>query len=315
MTAVPAPVLVLGAIISVQFGGALAAALIPLIGVTGSVTLRLILGVVILTALARPRLRGRSRADWATVVAFGLALAAMNTSFYGALARLPIGVAVTLEFVGPLLLSAALSRRARDLAAVVGAAVGVVLISNVLAGYRPTATVPAAATTGGTAGGSALTNAVDPVGIGLALLAGAMWAAYIVLSGRTGARFARLDGLTIAMMIAALVVAPFGLVHTGSALLDSGVLLTGLGIALLSSVLPYSLELLALRRMDAQIFGIMLSLEPAVAAVAGFLVLRQRLTVVQLFGMGLVVLASVVVTRERGRRHGARHEPDVADVG
>jgi inner membrane transporter RhtA len=273
-------VLVLLGIVSVQFGGALAATLVPEIGAAGSVTLRLLIGTAILLLVARPRLRGHSRGAWATVVLFGLALGAMNWSFYASLGRLPIGVAVTIEFLGPLFLTVALSRRAVDFVAVVGAAAGVVLISEALS-------VPFAD--------------LDLVGLGLAALAGACWAAYVVLSKRTGAAFSQLDGLAIAMVVATVAVAPFGL---GSAPQWSAeILLKGVGIAVLSSVLPYSLELLALRRMSSRVFGILLSLEPALAALAGFLVLHQRLTGWQLAGMTLVVGASALVmgtTRRRG---------------
>lgn len=268
--------LVLAAVVSVQFGGALAATLLPIVGVAGSVTLRLLVAAVVLLLVARPRIRGRSRGDWATVVVFGLALAAMNTSFYASLVHLPIGVAVTVEFVGPLVLAAVLSRRVLDGVAVVVAAAGVVLISRIV-------------DTDGAA--------VDVVGLGLALTAGACWAAYILLSARVGARFARLDGLAIALVVASVVVTPFGVAGHGSRLVDPHPLLVGAGVALLSSVLPYSLELLALRRLPAHVFGVLLSLEPAVAALAGFLVLSQTLAPAQLVGMLLVVAASAVVTR------------------
>ncbi len=275
---VPAPVLVLLAVLSVQFGGALAATLIPTIGAAGSVTLRLLIGTVILLAVARPRLRGHDRRAWTTVVLFGLALGLMNWSFYASLGRLPIGVAVTIEFIGPLTLTAALSRRWKDGVAVLAAAGGVVLISQAL-------TTPWAE--------------LDGIGLGLAAVAGACWAAYIVLSGRTGRAFSQLDGLALAMVVASVVVSPFGLLsaHQWSA----DVLLRGLGIAVLSSVLPYSFELLALRRLSAGVFGIMLSLEPAVAALAGLIVLHQRLTGLQLAGMALVVGASSLVMGAHGR--------------
>lgn len=271
-------VLVLLAVVSVQFGGALAATLLPLVGVAGSVALRLGIAAIVLLAVARPRLRGRSRADWGVVVGFGAALAAMNTSFYASLERLPIGVAVTIEFTGPLLLAAALSRRAIDLLAVGFAAVGVVLIAEV-------ATVDWAH--------------LDLIGIGLALLAGACWAGYIVLSGRAGARFEGIEGLALAMGVAALAVGPVGVVTAGEALWHAETLLRGLGIALLSSILPYSLELLALRRLDARVFGTLLSLEPAVAGLAGLVLLGQRLAPIQLVGMALVVAASGAVTRRK----------------
>ncbi|PID97056.1 MAG: EamA family transporter [Actinomycetales bacterium] len=276
----PGPLLlVLGAIVSVQFGGAVAATLVPVVGAAGAVVLRLGIGAVIVVALARPRLRGHSAAAWRTVVLFGIALAAMNWSFYGALGRLPIGVAVTIEFIGPLTLAAVLSRRARDFGAVAAAAIGVLLISEAF-------TVPWAQ--------------LDLLGIGLALLAGACWAAYIVMSQRTGAAFPQLDGLAFAMIVAFFVVAPAGLLSLGS--WTEQVWVRGALVAVLSSVLPYSLELLALRHLSRRVFGILLSLEPVAAALAGLVVLGQRLDAGQLVGMALVVVASAVVLGARRRR-------------
>lgn len=274
-TAPPPSLLVLAAIVSVQFGAALAATLLERVGVLGSVTLRLVISGVIMVVVARPRLRGHRRADWVAVTVFGMLLAMMNTLFYSALHRLPIGVAVTVEFIGPLVLAASTSRRARDVVAVLAAAVGVVLIS----GLRP----------------SGLTGA-DPLGLLFALGAGAAWAGYVIASARVGARFPRLDGLSLAMIVAAAAVAPAGIVTAGSTLLRPDVLAAGVGIAVLSSALPYSLELLALRRMPARTFGVLLSLEPAVAALAGFLLLDQVLGTAQLLGMGAVVAASATVT-------------------
>lgn len=266
--------LVLVSIVSVQFGGALAATLLPLIGVVGSVTLRLGLSAALLLLVVRPRLRGRERADWAVVAAFAAALTCMNLAFYASLERLPIGVAVTIEFIGPLTLAAFTSRRGRDIAAVGGAVVGVLLISEAL-------TVPWAE--------------LDLVGILMALLAGACWAGYILLSGRTGARFEGLDGMAICLTIGAVVLLPFGIWTAGTDLWSSEALLRGAGIALLSSAIPYSLELVALRRMATGVFGVLLSLEPAAAALAGLLVLEQSLEALQLVGMTLVVVASILV--------------------
>ena len=282
-----APLLVLAAVVSVQFGGALAATLVPEIGAGGSVLLRLAFACLILYAIARPSWRGRSRADWLTVVLFGLVLAAMNFSFYASLAHLPIGVAVTIEFLGPLTLAAAQSRRVVDLVAVAVAAGGVVLVSDVLA----------------TSWAS-----LDRVGVLLAATAGAMWAAYIVLSQRTGRRFARLDGLSLALVVATVAVLPLGVgtIPTWS----PHTVGLGLGIAILSSVLPYSLELVALRHLRANVFGILLSLEPAVASLAGFIVLAQVLSPTQLAGMACVVAASIIVL---GARRAAR-APDVAQI-
>ena len=269
---VPAPLLVLGGIVSVQFGGALAQTLVPVIGAGGAVTLRLLFATVLLLAVARPRWRGHSRQAWLTVGAFGVALGLMNFAFYSSLAYLPIGVAVTIEFIGPLSLAAVLSRRLLDGVAVLAAALGVVLISEAL--DTPLAEL-------------------EWTGMLLALAAGGFWAAYIMLSGRTGAMFPRLEGLALAMVVATVVTLPFGLGSVPD--WTAPVLAKGLGIAVLSSVLPYSLELLALRRLSAKVFGILLSLEPAAAALAGLLVLGQRLSWVQLAGMGLVVAASALV--------------------
>ncbi|MDF3044297.1 MAG: hypothetical protein K0R30_525 [Ornithinibacter sp.] len=264
--------LVLAGIVSVQFGGALAQTLIPVIGAGGSVVMRLLFATVLLLAFVRPRWRGHSRGAWATVTAFGVALGLMNFTFYSSLAYLPIGVAVTIEFIGPLALAAALSRRLVDAVAVLAAAAGVVLISEALS--TPLADL-------------------ELTGIALALAAGGFWAGYIVLSGRTGAEFPRLEGLAIAMVVATAVTLPLGV---GSIPEWTGeTLVKGLGIAVLSSVLPYSLELLALRRLSAKVFGILLSLEPAFAALAGLIVLGQVLSPTQLAGMALVVAASALV--------------------
>lgn len=267
-------VLVLLAVVSVQFGGALAATLLPLVGVPGSVLMRLLFASAILLAWVRPRIRGRSRADWTIVALFAVALTTMNLSFYASLERLPIGVAVTIEFLGPLALAAATSRQGRDVFAVAAALVGVLLISQAL-------TTPWAE--------------MDLLGIGLAATAGACWAAYIVLSRRTGARFEGLDGIALCLAIGGLLLLPWGVLSAGTSLLDGEALTRGLGIALLSSAIPYSLELIALRRLSAGTFGVLLSLEPAFAALAGLLVLGQVLDLPQILGMGLVVVASVAV--------------------
>ena len=278
-----APLLVLGGVVSVQFGGALAATLVPRIGAPGSVLLRLLFATLILCAVARPALRGHSRSAWLTVGLFGAALAAMNSAFYASLAHLPIGVAVTIEFLGPLTLAAVLSRRARDLVAVVAAGLGVALVSGAL----------------GSAWGR-----FDPVGIVFAAIAGVMWAAYIVLSQRTGRAFAGLDGLALALVVSTVLVAPIGLTSVGRWTPTDVAI--GFGIAVLSSVLPYSLELVALRHLAQHVFGILLSLEPAVAALAGFVVLDQVLDAGQIAGMALVVTASAIVL-------GARATPESPD--
>lgn len=274
----PAPTLVLASIVSVQFGGALAVTLIPVVGAIGSVTLRLLFSAAALAAVARPGLRGHSRAAWRDVLLFGLALGVMNLCFYSSLARLPIGVAVTIEFIGPLALATALSRRRTDLIAVIAAATGVLLISGAL-------TTPL--------------DRLNLAGILLALAAGGCWAAYILLSGRVGRALPGLWGLSLAMVVSAVLVAPIGIATAGGRLLAPDALWRGAAIGLLSSVLPYSLELVALRRMRPAVFGVLLSLEPAVAAVAGLVVLDQRLHTAELIGMALVVAASTVVLGRR----------------
>ncbi len=282
-----APLLVLAAVISVQFGGALAATLVPRIGAAGSVTLRLAFATLVLLVVARPRLRGHPPSSWRTVVLFGLALGGMNLAFYASLAHLPIGVAVTIEFLGPLTLAAFQSRRGRDWIAVAAATGGVVLVSGAL---------------------ETTWAELDRVGILLAAITGVLWAAYIVLSQRTGREFEKLEGLALAMVVATVAVLPLGLPSVGS--WSAEILGIGFAIAILSSVLPYSLELVALRHLRQQVFGILLSLEPAVAALAGFLVLQQVLDTSQLVGMVCVVAASVIVL---GNRRRARR-PDPAET-
>ncbi len=268
-----APLMVLTGSVSVQFGSALAALTFPRAGVAGVVTLRLVLATVVLLALARPRLSGRSRSDWLVAGGFGLSLGAMNTLIYQAIERIPLGAAVTLEFLGPLVLSLAGARRAASWLWALVAAAGVVLLGR--NGF----------------------HGLDPAGVGLALGSATMWACYILLSARTGARFARLDGLALAMTVAALLTLPAGLLGAGRALLDPLTLALGAGVALLSSVLPYALELMALRRMAAGVFAVLMSLGPALAALAGWLVLGQRLGLVELVAIGLVVVAGVGVVR------------------
>jgi inner membrane transporter RhtA len=269
----PPELLVLAGIGSVQFGAAFADTLFPQAGPGGVVLLRLLLSAVILLAFARPTLRGRSRADLSAALAFGVILGAMNWSFYEALSRLPLGVCVTIEFSGPLVVAVVGSRRALDLLWVALAAGGVVLL----------------ALRGGHHG-------VHAAGVLLALVAAACWAAYILLSQRVGATFAQLDGLAIALGIGTLLVVPVGVVEGGDALLRPSVLAGGLGVALLSSLIPYSLELIALRRLTAYRFGLLMSLEPAVAALAGVIVLDEPLTTVLAIALVMVLTASVGTT-------------------
>ncbi|MFE1438215.1 DMT family transporter [Streptomyces sp. NPDC058739] len=271
--------LVLAGGISVQFGGALAVTLMPRAGALGVVTLRLLVAAIVLMIVCRPRLRGHSRTDWGTVVVFGLTMGAMNGLFYASVDRIPLGAAVTLEVLGPLALSVIASRRAVNLVWAGLALAGVFLL----------------------AGGNF--SGLDPVGVVLALGAGSMWAAYIVFSARTGRRFPQADGLALAMAVAALVFLPIGLAESGTKLTDPVTIALGAGVAILSSVLPYTLELLALRRLPASTFAILMSLEPAIAATAGFLILDQALTAGQSAAIALVIAASMGAVRTQvGRR-------------
>lgn len=266
--------LVLVSIVSVQLGAGFARQLFDDVGPAAVVMLRQGGAALVLLALARPSLRGRSRRDWATVVAFGGVLAVMNLTFYEAVARLPLGIAVTIELLGPLGLAVGLSRGRRELGWAAIAVVGVLLLSE---------------------GGGRL----DPAGVAFALLAGVGWASYILLSRATGQRSAGIDGLALAMAVAALTVAPLGL-RAGGALLDAHVLAVGALVALLSGLVPFSLELVALRRVRPRVFGVLMSLSPAAAALTGFVVLGQRLGVWQVLAVAMVIAASVgTVRRER----------------
>lgn len=264
--------------LSVQFGAAIAVLLMPRAGALGVVTLRLVLAALVLLAVCRPKVRGYSRADWGTILAFGAAMAGMNILFYQAADRIPLGAAVTLEVLGPLILSVVASRRLGNLLWAGLALGGVVLLSG---------------------GGF---DRLDPLGAAFALAAGAMWAAYIVFSARTGRRFPQADGLALAMAFGAVLSLPLGIAEAGDKLLVPSTILLGLGVALLSSVLPYTLELLALRRLPAPTFAILMSLEPAIAAGAGFLVLHQALSATDALAIALVIGASMGAVRMQSRR-------------
>ncbi|MES4886603.1 EamA family transporter [Streptomyces sp. NPDC096012] len=265
--------LVLAGGVSVQFGGALAVTLMPRAGASGVVTLRLLAAAVVLLLVCRPRLRGHSRADWGTVIVFGITMGAMNGLFYEAVARIPLGPAVTLEVLGPLTLSVLASRRAINALWAALALAGVFLL-----------------------GGGGFSD-LDPTGVAFALGAGTMWAAYIVFSARTGRRFPQADGLALAMAVAAVLFLPIGIATAGTRLLDPTTIALGSAVALLSSVLPYTLELLALRRLPASTFAILMSLEPAIAATAGFLILDQSLSAAEAAAIALVIAASVGAVR------------------
>lgn len=271
--AVPPTGLVLLSIGSTQLGAAIAKSLFNEVGPAGTVFLRVGFAALVLLLLWRPQLKGYTRANYLVAILFGLTLAGMNFTFYSAIERIPLGIAVTLEFVGPLGVAVAGSRRLLDLLWIVLAAIGIVLLAPL---------------------GEAK---LDVLGLVLALLAGSFWAAYIILSARVGRAFPGGAGLAIAMCIAAVVLLPVGVLDGGASLLNPWLLTKGFGVALLSSALPYSLELSVLRRMSTRVFGVLLSLEPAIAAVVGFVILGEELSPRAIIAVSLVTVATVGASR------------------
>lgn len=270
---VASPVLlVIVAIASVQVGSSLAKDLYTTAGPLSVAWVRLVAAALILGAFTRPKLCGRSLSDWGWAAAYGLCLVGMNVSFYLAIERIGIGLAVTLEFLGPLAVSVAHSRRARDLLWVGLAGVGVVVL-----GFGP--------------------STHDIVGIVWALVAASLWAGYILLAGPTGRRWSGVTGLTVGLWIGAGLFTPVVLALGELPPLDARVWLVGVAIGFASSVVPYGLEMVALRRIQPRVFGILMSLEPAAAAVFAFLLLGETLGVAEVIAMACVVVASVGVVR------------------
>jgi inner membrane transporter RhtA len=265
---------VLAGATSIQFGAALGATLFDDVGPAGTSLLRIGLGALILAAVVRPSWRRHDARDRRLVALFGLTLGVMNLGFYEALDRIPLGAAVTIEFIGPVSVAVVLSRRPLDLVWVALAVAGILLLAN-----------PFGA------------GALDAVGLAWVGLAAVAWAAYILLAQRASGRFEGLEGLALASLVAALVPLGPGVLSAGGDLLSAEVLAVGAAVALLSSVIPYSLETEALRRIPARVFSVLMSLEPAVAALAGFLVLGQRLGARELVAIALVIAASIGVTR------------------
>ncbi len=268
--------LVLVGIASVQLGASIAKSLFDEVSPTTIVWLRLATSAVVLVAIARPRLQLRSRADLLAVLGYGASLGLMNWAIYQSFQRIPLGIAVTVEFIGPLTLAVLGSRRARDLVWVALAAVGVALLGAERAD-------------------------LDVLGVLFALLAGAAWASYILLAGSVGRRYEGLDGLALGSVVAVALLTPLLLTDDATdGLLDPRILLLGAAVGLLSSVVPYSCELVALRSIRPAVFGILMSLEPAAAALAGLLVIDERLSPVQWLAIACVIAASVGATRQRG---------------
>lgn len=279
LSRIPSPALVLGAIGSIQFGAALGTTLFSRLGPGGAVTERLVTATVVLLLIWRPRIRGRTRRELLLVALFGATLGLMNLSFYEALHRIPLGIAVTLEMIGPLAVAVGGSRRARDLVWVGLAALGILALARGRA------------------------HGLDGLGVAFALIAGSLWGLYILINARVGRVFAGGTGLALAMVMSSLVALPFGVAQAGGRLIELHSLLIGGAVGLLSSAIPYTLEVESLRRIAAPVFGVLMSLEPGVAALAGFLVLGQGMSARALVGIALVVGASVGASRR------AREQP------
>ncbi|MDB5682552.1 MAG: rhtA [Sphingomonas bacterium] len=257
------------AMVSIQFGASFAKRLFPVVGAEGTTALRLGLASIILFAVPRPWRSRLSRASLPALLVYGASLGAMNLLFYMAIRTVPLGIAVGLEFVGPLAVAMVSSRRAIDFAWIALAVAGLALLLPAFGGA----------------------GSIDPAGAALALAAGGCWALYIVFGQKAGAAHGA-QATAFGSIVAALIVMPIGIAHAGTSLLAPPVLLTGLVVALLSSALPYSLEMIALTRLPTRTFGTLMSGEPAVAAVIGFAVLGEALTPVQWLGIGAVMLAS-----------------------
>ena len=281
---VPAPALVIVAVLSVQLGAAVAKSLFDDLTPTGVVALRLVFGGLVLGLLFRPRIQNRPRGELRLAVAFGLVLVSMNLCFFQALDRIPLGIAVTLEFIGPLGVALIGSRRSSDFLWVAMAASGIALLAP------------------------GIGEGLDAAGVAFALAAGAFWGAYILLGVRVGKAFAGPTGLVLAMGVGACVALPLGVATAGSSLLEPALLAAGFGVAVLSSAIPWSLELEALRRLPTQVFGVLMSLEPAIGALVGFVVLGERL------GIRAVTAIALVVAASAGAARGARTAPAPPDV-
>lgn len=263
----PIPAVLL-AIISVQCGAAIAKGLFPEIGAAATASLRIGLSAIILLVAFRPKLSELNAKQWKYVILYGLSLGAMNMVFYFAIERIPIGLGVTLEFVGPLVLAIFSSKKAVDFIWVILAAVGIALIAPWT------------------------DKGLDLIGVLLALLAGAFWAAYILLGGRISKIMKGGEAVAVGMLFATILILPFGFAGGGLNHLNPKLLALGAALALLSSAIPFTLEITALKQLPPRTFSILMSLEPAMASLAAFVFLQEYLTVVECAAVACVVIAS-----------------------
>jgi inner membrane transporter RhtA len=274
----PVPAVLL-AILSVQAGAAVAKSIFPVLGPVGTTTFRIVLSAAILMALNRPNLKAISTKQWKLVSLYGLTLGAMNLSFYLSLARIPLGLAVTLEFIGPLLLAVATSRKAIDFLWITFAALGIMLIAP----------------------WSGDSN-IDLTGALLALLAGGFWAAYIIIGGKTSKVLESKDAVSVGMAVASVAIVPFAVFLGNFHEVNPKIFLFGLSVALLSGAIPFTLEMKGLKHLPAKTFSILMSLEPAVAAFCGLLFLSENLTILEWLAIALVIIASAGTTLSRRER-------------